>query len=363
MKLLLVSNMYPSRKYPHYGVFVENAEKILRRLPGITLQKAVMGKQDGKAAKLFAYLRFYCAILLKGLFGGCDVIYGHFLSHIALPLRIVKILRPKARLILNAHGNDVVADTPADDKWVRLSKTLIPLADGIIVPSAYFKRVMMESFGVAEEKLFVYPSGGVDRSVFFPRERLPLALEYGLDPDKRYIGYISRLETDKGWDTYLQMVAQLAHREELGFLVVGSGAESEAFDALADKLGVRERLIRYPLLSQRQIAGLYNILDVFCFPTRRKSESLGLVGLEAMACGCPVVASDAGGPSSYMRDGENGYVFSATDARELTQKVRLALAMSPEQAETLRAGMARTAQSYSRETLDSVLLDYFAQLT
>ncbi len=362
MKLLLISNMYPSAKYPHYGVFVENAEKILRQLPGVTLCKAVMPKRDGKFAKLMGYLGFYAKILWLGLFGGYDVLYGHFISHISLPLRIVKVLKPKITLVLNAHGNDVVADTSADDKWVAMSRKVVPCADYVIVPSAYFKAVMKDRFGVPEEKLLVYPSGGVDPRVFFPQKREALVEKYKLDPDKRYVGYISRIETDKGWDTFLHMVAALCHREELGFVVVGGGKEEPAFDALARQLGIGDKLIRYPLLSQKEISELYNILDVFCFPTRRKSESLGLVGLEAIACGCLVVASDAGGPSSYMKDGENGLVFTAGSAEALTQKVTEALALTPEEKAVLQAGMTQTAAAYSRQTLDKILLDFFADL-
>ncbi len=362
MKLLLVSNMYPTKQYPHYGVFVENAENILRQMPGITITKAVMGKCDGKAAKLVSYLRFYLQILCKGIFGGCDVIYGHFVSHIALPLRIVKLLRPKCKLVLNAHGNDVVADVPADRKWVKLSRKILPHADSVIVPSAYFGKVMMDDFGIAKEKLFVYPSGGVDTQVFHPQSRDALAESYGLDPHKRYIGYVSRIEADKGWDTFLEMAAALQHREDLGFIVVGSGKETPAFEAMAAQLGVADRLIRYPLLSQQEICRLFNILEVFCFPTRRKSESLGLVGLEAMACGCTVVAANAYGPASYMRDGENGFVFDAGSGEALTLAVNRALEMTGVQKEQILTGMEQTTAAYSRQTQDQNLLDHFARL-
>lgn len=362
MKVLLVSNMYPSQKYPHYGVFVENAENVLRKLENITVDRVVLNKRDGKLSKLLGYLSFYINILRKGLFGSYDVIYGHFLSHIALPLRVVKTLRPKVKLVLNAHGNDVVADCASDNKWVMLSRKIVPSAAYVIVPSGYYKTVMREEFGVAEEKLLVYPSGGVNTQVFCAQDRQTLLPEYGLDPAMRYVGYISRIETDKGWDIFLQMVAALKDEPQLGFLVVGGGAQQGEFDALAQQLGISDRLIRYPLLSQKKIAEIFNILDVFCFPTRRKSESLGLVGLEAMACGCLVVASSAGGPSSYMKDGENGFVFSPDSVEEMIHKVRAALSMTEEEKQTIMAGMKQTTQEYCNETVDRILLDFFAGL-
>lgn len=362
MKILLVSNMYPSKKYPHYGVFVENTEKILRKLPDVKISKAVMGKQDGKLGKLTGYLTFYLKILLKGIFGNCDVIYGHFISHISLPLRLVIKCNPKVRLVLNAHGNDVIADSPRDEKWVAMSHKLVPLADHIIVPSDYFKQVMVRDFGVPEDKLLVYPSGGVNTQVFCPRENQTLKRKFGFAPEKKYIGYISRIEVDKGWDTFLHAVAALSDRQDLGFVVVGGGAQEGEFNEMAKQLGVAERIIRYPLLSQAEIAEIYNALDVFCFPTRRKSESLGLVGLEAISCGCLTVTSDAGGPASYMQDGINGFVFCRDSQTQLTEKLLQALQLPGEQLTRIQEGMKKTTEQYRADRADNILLDFFSRL-
>lgn len=362
MKILLVSNMYPSEMYPHYGVFVQNAEKILGKLPNTQVDKVVMCKHYIKIAKLFDYLRFYTQILCKGIFGGYDVIYGHFLSHIAIPLRIVKFFRPKCKLVLNAHGNDVVADVPGDRKWIRLSRMLIPCADHIIVPSEYFRQVMKREFGVPAEKLFVYPSGGVDREVFYPRDREEHLNHMLMDTKKRYIGYVSRVEADKGWDTFLEMVCFLADRKDLGFIFVGAGAEEPALRKMLVERKLTTTVTTFDLQPQDEVAKLFSVMEIFCFPTRRKSESLGLVGLEAMACGTTVVASNAYGPSSYMRDRENGFTFRAGDAEDLTRAVNRALYMTDIEKERVRAGMAKTVAAYSRENLDQKLLDFFANL-
>lgn len=362
MKILLVSNMYPSKKYRHYGVFVQNTEKVLHQMPNVLIRKVVMKKCDGKLKKLMTYLLFYCGIILHGVFGGYDVIYAHFISHTALPLQIVRALNKKTKIVLNAHGNDVVADVPEDEKWVKLSHEIVPKAEHIVVPSAYYREVMMRDFGRERDGITVYPSGGIDQRVFCPQDRDGLVGKYGLNKNCRYIGYVSRIEADKGWDTFLEMVKALKDQPNLGFIVVGDGAEKDAFNALAERLNVADKLLCYPLLQQSQIAEMFNILDVFCFPTRRKSESLGLVGLEAMACGCTVVASDAGGPSSYMKDGENGYVFPAVSAAALADRVRAALAATDEEKELLREGMRETVKRYSRESVNSILLDLFENI-
>lgn len=68
------------------------------------------------------------------------------------------------------------------------------------------------------------------------------------------------------------------------------------------------------------MALFYSAIDIFCFPTYRKSDSLGLVGLEAMACGCIVIASNMAGPTSYIKDQENGFFFKPRDGKDLNQK-------------------------------------------
>ena len=65
---------------------------------------------------------------------------------------------------------------------------------------------------------------------------------------------------------------------------------------------------------------MYLLMDCFIFPSTLK-ESLGLVGLEAMACGIPVIASDSHGPTDYIEDRKNGFLFSTGDICSLIDKV------------------------------------------
>ena len=68
--------------------------------------------------------------------------------------------------------------------------------------------------------------------------------------------------------------------------------------------------------TQKELALFYSAIDIFCFPTYRKSDSLGLVGLEAMACGCIVIASNMAGPTSYIKNQENGFFFKPRDCNQ-----------------------------------------------
>lgn len=80
------------------------------------------------------------------------------------------------------------------------------------------------------------------------------------------------------------------------------------------RISFRKRDKKRSNANSKELALFYSAIDIFCFPTYRKSDSLGLVGLEAMACGCIVIISVMAGPTSYIKNQENGFFFKPRDA-------------------------------------------------
>lgn len=362
VKLLLVSNMYPSKKYPHYGVFVRNTEMILKEMDEIKVTRVSIPKIDSKPLKMMYYLVFYIKMIFLGIFGGFDVIYGHFISHIARPLMIIKKLRRHIRIVINVHGNDVVPDCSKDEKWIPIVRKSMGIIDNIIVPSTYFRDIMINEYHVAETSITVFPSGGVNTSVFFPVERDKVLKKYNLDSSYKYIGYISRIELNKGWDTFLKAAKELVNDEKIKFIVVGDGAESNKYDLLVKEYQIEDRIIKRKLLSQDEIAEIFNILDVFVFPTRRKSESLGLVGLEAMACGSIVLASNLYGPSTYIKDTENGFMFDCNSHCDLADKITRILSLNSNERKQISDKAVLTAYEYSESNISEKLINVFEDM-
>lgn len=357
-KILLVSNMYPSTKYPHYGIFVQHTAEVLRSA-GMTVDVVAMRKQDGAVKKLLAYLQFYSSVIYRGLIGKYGTVYAHYASHTALPLLILSKLKT-VKIVVNVHGNDVVSQCKKDEKFLFLVQKLLSKADAVICPSAYFQEIVEREFSVPKGNTLVYPSGGVNTDLFRKIPKSQAAQHFGLNETDQYIGYVSRIEEKKGWDIFLKMAAQL--RQEypgIKFLVVGDGDQAANFHQLAQSLGLTDAIIKFNLLSQQELAYIYNLLDVFVFPTYRKSESLGLVGLEAMACETVTVLPDSYGPASYGRDGENAFVFKAGDVHSLYDAVERALqGVHPD----IRTGARKTALQYNPKHTDPVLINFFREL-
>ena len=357
-RILLVSNMYPSNKYKHYGSFVKNVKEVLED-NGFIVDKSVMYKQDNIIGKVISYLSLYFGTILKGMFNNYDYIYVHFISHSAFPAVFLKRTSKNVCLVLNAHGNDVVKDLPFEEKNIKRSKKYIPLADKIVVPSSYYKDVMINNYNVDEEKIFVYPSGGVNTDMFINKDIKQSKKECNLKDEYDYIGFVSRIEKNKGWDIFLKSIKLLKDEnkvENKRFLIVGSGAEEKEMNDMMKELDIVDLIETRSLVSPKELVNIYNSLEIFVFPTYRESESLGLVGLEAMSCETFVIASDKYGPTDYLRNMKNGLSFKSGDYVDLKNKILEYYKLNNEQKKKILKKARETAISYDvRNTKNEIL--------
>ncbi|MBQ9023716.1 MAG: O-antigen ligase family protein [Bacilli bacterium] len=357
-KILLVSNMYPSKKYKHYGSFVKNVKCVLED-NGYIVDKSVMYKKDNIIGKIISYLSLYFGTILKGMFNNYDYIYVHFISHSAWPAVFLKKTSKNICLVFNAHGNDVVMDLPSEEKNIKRSKKYIPYADKVVVPSNYYKNVMIKKYNVDENKIFVYPSGGVNTDMFVNIDMSISKKECNLKEEYNYIGYASRIEKNKGWDTFLKAIKLLKDENKIGnkrFLIVGSGSEEKDMNKMMKELDIVDYIETRSLVSPEELVNIYNSLQIFVFPTYRESESLGLVGLEAMSCETFVIASENFGPTDYVRNMKNGLFFKGQDFVDLKNKILEYDKLNNEQRKKILKKARETALKYDvRNTKDEIL--------
>lgn len=306
MKILVVSNMFPSKAYPSYGVFVKNFCTQLETL-GIDYSLAVMKKGSSKLSKLLGYVSFYARSFLCSLFGRYDLVYVHYASHSSPGVLLARKLR-KFTIYTNCHGSDVIPQNPGQEKMQKNTRQLLALSEKIIVPSAFFKRVVSEKYCIPDARIVVCASGGVDTQVFFPSDRRKPPFT---------VGFVSRIEPGKGWDVLLQACAKLQDRN-FRLLMIGGGRDEALLRQTVQQLDLAEQTEILGALPQRELPDWLNQMDVFVFPTQLL-ESLGLVAVEAMACGVPVIASDHAAPADYVADGVNGYKFPVGDSNALAQ--------------------------------------------
>lgn len=179
-------------------------------------------------------------------------------------------------------------------------------------------------YGADPDRIEVLPPG-VDHRVFSPANRDEARARLG-HPGGRVLLFVGRIQPLKGLDLAVKALAEI---DDAVLWAVGgpSGAdgpaELERVQKLAADLGVAERLLILPPRPHHELADYYRAADVCLVPSR--TESFGLVALEAAACGTPVVAASVGGLRSIVIDGETGLLVEGRDPLEWATAVGLLL--------------------------------------
>lgn len=359
MKMLVVSNMYPSAKDPTYGTFVKNFFEDICERNGIknTSLVTIKGRRKSKLAKLFTYLSFYTRLLIKLLFVRYDIIYVHTVTFPTPALRLASLFR-RLPLIFNVHGDDVIPSNRFKKFLRNLSKPLVLKARLIVSPSEYFKNVVKEVFvGLAPEQIFVSPSGGINPMFYSPKQHVNCGEE------TITLGFVSRIDPGKGWQTYLDAIKQL---KDDGIscrgIIAGGGSQFKEMLFEIENKGLTDFISYLGPQSQDDLAKLYRRFDLFIFPSTRKAESLGLVGIEAMAAGVPVIASNMAGATSYVSPRHNGFLFEPNSSSDLNEKIREYLNLHKKEKEQMSENAYRSALMFENklveEKLYSTILSY-----
>lgn len=231
---------------------------------------------------------------------------GHRLKH-ALDLPLITTFHTLARVKAEMGDSEPQSRIDAEAMVVACSDVLIANAE-------QERDQLIDLYGADPDRVkIVHP--GVDRAFFSPGavEGARTAISYDGGPLLLFVGRIQPL---KGLDIAVEALAQLADTSARLMIVGGaSGQQGESelarLEQLMDDLGVRDRVEFVDPQPHYALSTFYRAADVVVMPSR--SESFGLVALEAAACGIPVVAAAVGGLRTLVRDGVTGYLIEQRD--------------------------------------------------
>ncbi len=252
----------------------------------------------------------------------------------------------------------------ADQRRAGLEQTVLDGMDVIVAPNALEAAQLRELYDASHTRIHAIPCG-VDLALFSPRDRAAARATLGLPQTAPLVFTAARIEPLKDITTAVRAVALLPR---LGvpaaqFVVAGgpvtgpSGvAEIERIRALGAQEGMAGQLRLVGAVTQEELPLYVAASNVVVVPSLH--ESFGMVALEALACGRPVVASAAGGLQLTVHDGENGYLTPPRDAARFADRLATVL-RNPVLAERMSLAARRSAEPYGWDSVaDRVLCLY-----
>lgn len=297
--------------------------------------------------------------------GGADVVHAnywlsgvaaHRIKH-ALDIPFVSTFHTLARV--KSEGGD-----PEPGWRDRAEAELINCADAVCVSCVEEEEQFRRHYGDPQGRIEII-APGVEHAFFAPGERSGARSALGLPNDVPVILFVGRIQPLKGPDVAIRALHALGRQDALLLIVGGaSGAEGDvevgrAHD-LVDELGLHDQVVFVPPQPHHILSTYYRAADVVVVPSR--SESFGLVALEAAACGIPVVASAVGGLQSLVDHGETGFLIERRDPALFASAIADILD-DPLLAASLSVASAERAQRYTWGFAAARLRRLYADLT
>jgi D-inositol-3-phosphate glycosyltransferase len=262
-----------------------------------------------------------------------SAVAAHRLKH-ELDLPLVATFHTLARVKADAGDAEPEARVAAE-------VAVIGCCDAICASNPVEAEQLVELYGAPVERIELVPPG-VDHAFFSPGDRAGARSALGFD-DRPTLLFVGRIQPLKGLTVAVRALAELTDRRTRLVVVGGpSGsdgpAELAAVHALIDHLHLQDRVVFVEPQPHHRLSTFYRAADVVVVPSR--SESFGLVALEAAACGVPVVAAAVGGLRTLVADGVSGLLVDSRDPAAFAARIDGLLADPVGAAEMGRAGAA-----------------------
>jgi alpha-maltose-1-phosphate synthase len=399
MRIMVMTNEFPPHIYGGAGVHVEYLSRELAKLASVEVrsfhdQAYVEGGLSVRGTKIEAAQFSGCPVLfvspLKALatclaFNGqgidADVVHCHT-WYAQFGGILAKILYG-VPLVITTHSLEPLRPWKQEQigrgyelsKWVE--KTAIEMADAVIAVSSSTREDVLRLFDVDPAKVHVILNG-VDTAEYKPVNKPEMLAPLGIDTDRPFVLFVGRMTRQKGLFYLLKAVEHIDPKIQIVLCAGDSDTPSlqEELEAMVSELrSRREGVVWIPeMVTRRTTIALYSHATVFCCPSIY--EPFGIINLEAMACGTPVVATAVGGIPEVVADGETGFLIDAmlsdqpphdpSDADGLARALADAINRFGADPELKRrmgeAGRRRVVEQFSWETIAGQTLALYESL-
>jgi D-inositol-3-phosphate glycosyltransferase len=257
---------------------------------------------------------------------------------------------------------------------VAIERLTVATADQVIAATPIDRGHLETYYGADESRIRVVPCG-VDLQRFSPGSQEAAREALGIGGE-RVVLFVGRIQQLKGIELLIRAAANLAQRERRGavppftVLIVGGRSSRDGDDpearevrrlrALATELGVQDRLRWVGAVEHEQLPLYYRAADVTVMPSTY--ESFGLVAVESMACGTPVVAAQVGGLKATIVDGATGFLIPRRDPVAYADRIADLIVDSPLRRRLGEAGRTR-AGLFGWEQVAGQLIELYTSLS
>ena len=286
---------------------------------------------------------------------GVDLVHTHYSKDLWMLVPALSRTSRNVPLMLTKHVGTM---KPKKDLFHRM---IYRRVDAIVAISRLIQRNVIQTHPVPPEKVIFIPNG-VDLDIFNMKkaERESIRASLGIPSNARVVGIVGRLHWWKGYREFIEMAERLIRmRSDVWFLAVGGatlGEEKEAKDVedYARSLHLDGKVIFTGF--QKNVQRYFSIMDLFVYPAY--AEAFGLVLIEAMAMGLPVISSNCDGVPEIVIDGETGKLIPPRNSEALTSAV-MNMLINPDKMKAIgQAGRKRAVNVFDwhRVVSETILL-------
>lgn len=304
-----------------------------------------------------------------------DILHAHYwLSGVAA--QCLQSMGSRAPIIqmfhtLGAMKNRVARTATEAETGARIlsERALMRSVARVVASTPADREQMIELYGAPPDRIEIIPPG-VDTNLFHPIPNARAREWIGSYDDKTVL-FVGRLDPVKGIDTWFRAMklvvdADPSLRQRMCVCVIGGDLDDDLdpdsemvrLMELKEELGIGDIVTFLGGRAQASLPFYYAAADVVVMPSRY--ESFGLAALEAMACGTPVVASDVGGLSFVVRDGETGFLVPEGNAELFAERISLLL-NDPKLRNELGAHGIEVAQEYAWSNIAERIVELYQE--
>ncbi|MFC0188564.1 N-acetyl-alpha-D-glucosaminyl L-malate synthase BshA [Fictibacillus aquaticus] len=242
-----------------------------------------------------------------------DLLHVHYaVPHAVCAYLAKQMLGGSMKIVTTLHGTDitVLGYDPGLSEMIRFG---IEASDAVTSVSHSLKKETLSLLKVEKDIKPIH--NFVDEREYYRRENISLKQAYGIEEHEKVVVHISNFRGVKRIKDVIHTFAGIARKMPAKLLLIGNGPELTSACELVRELDIADHVLF--LGKQDKVADLFSISDLKLLLSEK--ESFGLVLLEAMACGVPVIGSNIGGIPEVISDGETGYIVPLGDVEQATE--------------------------------------------